>query len=190
MLNVVLKNRSKYGLKSLVVPFGLVLRDRIPASRLHSRSVNVPLGTISKRLRKNAAVMTGNYVLVKGWEHSVSLFQFRRSFQLQILHDWPDTDHLNRKRVMRETLINECQIVMLLSTLLHWTMTSWMGSQPQLRTFAQLQYPGFHSFVACPRQDSSYVTDVTHEFMMSLCRHQMSLRCPVPKPFRNTNQIT
>jgi hypothetical protein len=35
-----------------------------------------------------------------------------------------------------------------------------------------VQYPGFHSFVALPRWDSSYVTGVTHKFRMSLCRHQ------------------
>jgi hypothetical protein len=47
-----------------------------------------------------------------------------------------------------------------------------------------VQYPGFHSFVAYPRRDSSYVTDVTHEFMMSLCPHQMSPRCLVPEAFQ------
>jgi hypothetical protein len=40
------------------------------------------------------------------------------------------------------------------------------------RSELHVQYPGFHSFVALPRQDSSYVTTVTHEFMMSLCHHQ------------------
>jgi hypothetical protein len=49
---------------------------------------------------------------------------------------------------------------------------------------ALVQYPGFHSFVACPRQDSSYVTDVTHEFTMSLRRHQTSPRRPVPEAFQ------
>jgi hypothetical protein len=47
-----------------------------------------------------------------------------------------------------------------------------------------VQYPGFHSFVAYPRRDSSYVTDVTHKFMMQLCRHQMSPRRLVPEAFQ------
>jgi hypothetical protein len=47
-----------------------------------------------------------------------------------------------------------------------------------------MQYPGFHPFVACPRRDSSYMTDVTHECTMSQRRHQMSPRHPVPEAFQ------
>jgi hypothetical protein len=50
-----------------------------------------------------------------------------------------------------------------------------------------VQYPGFHSFVAYSRRDSSYVTDVTHKFMMSLSRHQMSPRRLVPEAFQENN---
>jgi hypothetical protein len=38
--------------------------------------------------------------------------------------------------------------------------------------------------VAYPRRDSSNVTDVTHESMMSLRRHQMSPRRLVPEAFQ------
>jgi hypothetical protein len=47
-----------------------------------------------------------------------------------------------------------------------------------------VQYPGFHTVVAYPRRDSSNVTDIIHEYMMSLQRHQMSLRRLAPEAFQ------
>jgi hypothetical protein len=56
----------------------------------------------------------------------------------------------------------------------------------QMRALLQVivQYPGFYTFVAYPRRDSSNVTDVTHKFMMSLRLHQMSPRHLVPEAFQ------